>query len=121
MIDPNQYRSMLTPPRVGALPPQRIDALDTLRREHSRIAKVYADLGKAVAEVGAILSRVGRSYAEARASDLRERRTEHGGNGSDAARWPKEWQSSACSAWLHPVCPSDRFDLSCTCTCHGAR
>lgn len=49
---------------------------------------------------------------------LEIRRARWGGNGTDARRWPDQWQSAVCSAWLHESCPSASRDLGCTCRCH---
>lgn len=54
------------------------------------------------------------------AGRLRVARHQHGGNGTDARRWPEMWQSASCSAWLHESCPSDAHALDCTCGCHGS-
>jgi hypothetical protein len=53
------------------------------------------------------------------AGRLRVARHQHGGNGTDARRWPDLWQSAPCSAWLHESCPSDAHALGCTCGCHA--
>lgn len=29
-----------------------------------------------------------------------------------------EWMSTMCGAWLHESCPSDTYDLQCSCRCH---
>lgn len=62
------------------------------------------------------LHKFARSMYRGTFADARAR---HGGNGTDARTWPEQWQSAACSAWLHTSCLSDRHRLGCTCTCHG--
>lgn len=56
---------------------------------------------------------------------LAELRNAFGGNGTDAIRWPDEYQTTVCSAWLcHSVpdiCPSDDHGLGCTCRCHRVK
>ena len=72
----------------------------------------FKKVGDAVAKLAEAFTPEGR---------LRRDRHAHGGNGTDARRWPEMWQSASCSAWLHESCPSEAHCLGCTCGCHGRR
>lgn len=79
----------------------------------SGIKPAFAALGEAANEAAA---RIGGFTRTTEAKLLYYRRCEFGGNAYDAHKWPDQWQSVQCAAWL-PDCPSDEHDLRCT----GAR
>jgi hypothetical protein len=49
---------------------------------------------------------------------LAQRRARFGGMGGDAGRWPDQWYSMHCTAWLCAECPSDVHGLRCQCPHH---
>lgn len=83
---------------------------------------LFTQVGKAVKSVGQafqdMLGPIRRTYA----TILFQLRCAHGGNQEDAARYPREWVSTICGAWLclagGETCPSDQYGLGCHCTCH---
>lgn len=81
----------------------------------------FERFGAAVASFGMAATRIQQALGLSVADQLAARRRIHGGNGSDAVRFPDQWQSTACTAWLHESCPSDEHDLHCTCTHHDTR
>lgn len=46
------------------------------------------------------------------------RRVEGGGMAKDAKRWPDEWVTYHCAAFLCGSCPTAALDLRCNCPCH---
>lgn len=54
---------------------------------------------------------------------LLQRRRRFGGMSTDARLYPERWQSTICAGLLCNItpCPSERYDLHCTHTCHERR
>lgn len=50
---------------------------------------------------------------------LAMRRAQLGGEAQFA--YSEEYLTTMCGAWLHEQCPSDAYDLRCTCRCHERR
>ena len=54
--------------------------------------------------------------------DLAHRRSIYGGNGSYAREYPEAWESVWCTLNMDCAnCPSDEYDLRCTCKHHRRR
>jgi len=51
-------------------------------------------------------------------SSLYWRRVEGGGMATDAERWPDQWVTYHCAAFLCGDCPTADLDLQCNCPCH---
>lgn len=81
------------------------------------LARCMAEAAKAIAES---LASMGRAATKAHAAILRYNRIAHGGMSDDAVRWPDQWQSMVCAGLLCSIveCPSDRYGLACTHSCH---
>jgi hypothetical protein len=102
------------------------------KQQAAAVNALLAEVGRKVTEAFRAVSVVARNVAEGlarlwptlRRAMLPALRAEHGGNGSDAYRYPDQWRSVVCGAWLCAAgdpCPSDEYRLGCTCKCHGGK
>lgn len=60
------------------------------------------------------------SARQREAHELLARRRRHGGMSGDARLYTTQWQSTICAGLLCSItpCPSERYDLRCSHTCH---
>jgi hypothetical protein len=75
--------------------------------------------GVAEASRRAAYDLVGLRRVFVRYDRLEAHRARYGGMTEDLRRWPDQWQSFYCAAFLHQQCPTEQYDLRCTCPCHG--
>lgn len=102
--------------------------LQSMARALSKIAQ-SAEVVAARMKVLAVQMRVlglalRNPNAQGRAAhELLQRRRRFGGMSTDARLYPERWQSTVCAGLLCSItpCPSERYDLHCSHTCHRRR